>query len=96
MAIYSNISGADIKSTASGIANEVVRAMARWKYFADKLNTMTDQDLTDLGLSSDYKTYLSTLRVGLLNIELKYRNQTPVNTDDPSYIINLFSQLLTI
>lgn len=93
MAIYNNVTGNDIRNMASGIANEVERYMARWKFFADKLTTMTADDLTALGLDANYQAYLGSLRVALLNIELKYRNQEPLNADDASYFVKLFSQM---
>jgi hypothetical protein len=96
MALYNLVTGQDIKQTASSIANEVERAILRWKYFADKLNTISSEDMDALGLSADYQAYLSTLRVALLNLELRYRNQTPLNSDDPSYIVKLFSQLTVV
>jgi hypothetical protein len=93
MALYNNMTGVQLKMTATGIADEVERYMLRWKYFADKLTTMTADDMTALGLSADYQTYLGSLRVALLNIELKYRNQAPLNADDPSYFVKLFTDL---
>jgi hypothetical protein len=96
MALYNGVTGADIKQSASAIANEVERSMLRWKYFAEKLNTMSEADLTALSVSTEYQTYLSSLRVALLNIELKYRNQAPLDSSDSSYIVKLFSQLNVI
>ena len=75
------------------MANEVERYMARWKFFADKLNTLDVAALTALGLDENYQTYLGSLRVALLNIELRYRNQAPLNSDDPSYLVKQFSDL---
>ncbi len=95
MALYSpNITGTNIKQMATGIADEVERYMSRWKFFADKLGTLTGDDLTAMGLDQDYQTYLGSLRVSLLNIELKYRNQTPLDSSDPSYFVQLFSDLV--
>lgn len=96
MALFNMVTGLDVKQTASGVANEIERNMARWKYFADKLGTMTDQDFTDLGITGDYRTYLGSLRVSILNLELKYRNQAPLDPSDPSYFVKLFSQLLVM
>lgn len=94
MAIYNNTTGSEIKAQASAIANEVERYMARWKYFAEKLGTLTEADMNALGLSADYQTYLGSLKVALLNIELKYRNQSPLNADDASYFVKLFSTMM--
>lgn len=93
MTIYNNVTAADIKAQCSGIANEVERAMMRWKYFADKLNTISAEDMTAMGFSSEHQAYIGSLRVSLLNIEAKYRNQTPLNSDDASYFVKLFSQM---
>lgn len=93
MALYNNVTGQDIRQQCSGIANEVERYMLRWKYFADKLTTITEDDMTALGLTANEQAYIGSLRVALLNIELKYRNQAPLNADDASYFVKLFSQM---
>ena len=93
MAIISDISKEDIKMNATQIATEIERMMERWKYFANKLGTLTESDLTVLGLDANYQAYLGSLRVSLLNIELKYRNQSPLDASDPSYFVKLFSNL---
>jgi hypothetical protein len=93
MALYNMVTKQDIQQSACSVANEIERSMLRWKYFADKINTLSEEDLTALGLDSNYQAYLSSLRVAILNLELRYRNQTPLNSDDPSYVVKLFSQL---
>ena len=93
MAFSPNVTGANIRQMATGVANEVERYMSRWKFFADKLNTLDAAALTALGLDENYQTYLGSLRVSLLNIELKYRNQTPLDSSDPSYFVKQFSDL---
>lgn len=93
MALYNNVTGDDLKRQCTSVANEVERYMARWKYFADKLNTITAEDMTAMGLDATYQAYIGSLRVSLLNLELKYRNQAPLNSDDASYFVKLFSQL---
>jgi hypothetical protein len=93
MALYNLVTKQDIQQSACAAANEIERSMLRWKYFADKINTISGEDLTALGLDADYQAYLSTLRVAILNLELLYRHQTPLNSDDPSYVVKLFAQL---
>jgi hypothetical protein len=93
MAIYNNVTAVEIKQQCSGIANEIERYMARWKWFADKLNTISSADMTAMGIDADYQAQIGALRVACLNIELKYKNATPVSADDPSYTTKLFSQL---
>jgi hypothetical protein len=93
MALYNNLTAQDLKQQCTGISNEVERFMARWKFFADKLNTITEADMTAMGIDANYQAYIGSLRVSLLNIELKYRNQSPLNADDASYFVKLFSQL---
>lgn len=93
MAFSPNVTGANIKSMATGMANEVERYMARWKFFADKLSTLDAAALTALGLDETYQTYLGSLRVSLLNIELMYRKQAPLDSSDPSYFVKQFSDL---
>lgn len=93
MALYNNVTAQDLKQQCTGIANEVERYMARWKFFADKLNTISAEDMTAMGIDSTYQAYIGSLRVSLLNLELKYRNQAPLNSDDASYFVKLFSQL---
>lgn len=93
MAFSPNVNGANIKQMATGMANEVERYMSRWKFFADKLSTLSEADMTAMGLDANYQTYLGSLRVSLLNIELKYRNQSPLDASDPSYFVKQFSDL---
>lgn len=97
MAIYAYETNKDsIQKTATAIANEVERNMMRWQYFADKLNTFTPEELTALGLSADYQTYLGSMKVALWNIVLKYKNQAPLDSSDPSYFVKLFAQTAVI
>lgn len=93
MAFSPNVSGANIRQTATAMANEVERYMARWKFYADKLNTLSAAELASYGLDENYQNYLGSLRVSLLNIELKYRNQAPLDSSDPSYFVKQFSDL---
>lgn len=96
MALYNNLTAADIKNQARSIADDVERNMIRWKYFADGLNTISSADMTALGLDSDYQAWLGSLRVALLNIELMYRKQAPLNADDPSYMVKRFASLIVM
>ncbi len=93
MPIYADFDGNDIKMNCTQIATEVERMMARWKSFAEKVSGIPADDLTGLGLSADYQTWMGSFLVSLKNIELKYRNQAPLNSDDPSYFIKIFSSL---
>ena len=69
------------------VAGEVASRMARWKFFADQLNTLTNDDLTALGYSANDVAYLRSFQAALVNIDLKYRNQAPASSDDPSYFV---------
>lgn len=83
----------DVRRQAINTAMEIDRSMSKWKAFADKLSTLTEQELTDMGLSSEFITYLGSFRVSILNIELRYRNQEPLDTTDPSYFVKMFTPL---
>lgn len=96
MSVYNGAAAATIRQSAQSIATEIERSMLRWKYFADKLNTISAADFTTMGLSEDYQTYLGSLRVALENIVLKYQNATPLNSDDPSYLVKLFASMNVI
>jgi hypothetical protein len=93
MAIFNGADAASIKQSCRAVATEIERSMIRWKYFADSINTITAADMTALGLTTEEQTYIGSLRVALLNIDAKYRNQAPANGDNPSYFVKLFSAL---
>lgn len=80
-----------LSNTIQNTANEIERCMARWKKLAEKLTTLTTDDLTTLGYDETTRNYIGSFRVALENIEKKYQNETPTNSDDASYIINLLS-----
>jgi hypothetical protein len=78
------------------ICGECDSRMFRWKSFADKLDGITDAELTAMGYSSTEIAYIRSAGVALKNIELRYRNQAPANSDDPSYFIRYMTRMLTI
>ncbi len=73
MALYNNLTGADVRNQACSIAADVERNMARYKYFADQLNGIPADDLTSLGLSGDYQANLGSMKSDLLALEAWYR-----------------------
>ena len=76
------------------VAGEVASRMSRWKFFSERLNTITDSDLLGLGYVQSEIDYIRSFQTALTNIELKYRNQTPANSDDPSYFVGQMLRLL--
>ena len=76
------------------IAGEVASRMQRWKFFADALNGITNAELEGLGYTPTQIVYVRSFQAALINIELKYRNQSPANSDDPSYFIGQMTRLL--
>lgn len=76
------------------VAGEVASRMSRWKFFADQLNGITNQQLLDMGYTQAQVDYARSFQAALTNIELKYRNQAPANTDDPSYFVGQMTRLL--
>lgn len=87
---------AEMDRTITGMGSECERFMLRWKMFAEKMDTITDSELTALGYTTDQVNYIRSFTVALKNIELKYRNQTPLNADDPSYFVKQMSTLVVV
>lgn len=87
---------AEMDRTITGMAGECERFMLRWKMFAEKMDTILDAELTSLGYTTEQVNYIRSFTVSLKNIELKYRNQTPLNTDDPSYFVKQMSILVVV
>lgn len=85
---------AELDRQIQDVAGEVASRMQRWKYFADRLNGITDQQLLDIGYTSGQIAYVRSFQAALTNIELKYRNQAPANADDPSYFVGQMTRLL--
>jgi hypothetical protein len=76
MSLYNNITAADIKAQSAGIANEIEREMARWKYFADSLINMAEIDVKALSISDDYYSNLMAFRSDLIALEDWYRKNS--------------------
>ena len=76
------------------VAGEVASRMQRWKFFADQLNGITNQQLLDMGYTQPQVDYVRSFQSALTNIELKYRNQAPANADDPSFFVAQMTRLL--
>ena len=83
-----------LDSVVQDVAGEVISSMRRWRAFADQLNTIPDATLTDIGYDPTAIAYLRSFQSALHNIELKYRNQAPLNGDDASYFVNQMNRLL--
>ena len=94
MALYNQLTQDDLKRQCTGIANEMSKYMARWKFFADRLNTIDDTELDSLGFTTEWKNMITSLKTACWNVELKYRNQTPLNGDDASWIVGEFANLV--
>ena len=86
---------ANMDSLLSGVSGECERYMLRWKLFAEKMDTLLDADLTGMGYTTEQVAYIRSFAVALKNIELRYRNQEPLNTDDPSYFVKQMSPMTT-
>ena len=76
------------------VAGEVASRMARWKFFADQINSLPNDDLTTMGYSTTEVAYIRSFQAALTNIELRYRNQNPANADDPSYFVGQMTRPL--
>ena len=83
-----------LDSVVQDVAGEVVSSMRRWRAFADQLNTIPDATLTAIGYDQTAVAYLRSFQSALHNIELKYRNQAPLNGDDASYFVSQMNRLL--
>lgn len=79
----------------TGISGECERYMLRWKLFAEKMDTLLDADLTGMGYTAEQVAYIRSFCVSLKNIELRYRNQAPLNSDDPSYFVKQMAPMTT-
>jgi hypothetical protein len=75
------------------IASEIVNRITKWKFFADQLNSTTNEDLAALGYDASTIAYIRSFQAALINLELRYRNQTPANSDDPSYFISQMTRV---
>jgi hypothetical protein len=73
MALYNNLTAADIKASAVNVANEMERCMSRWKHWATVLSTMPGADLTALGLDEDMQNQIGSLRSDALALETWYQ-----------------------
>lgn len=85
---------AELDRQIQDVAGEVASRMQRWKFFSDALNGITNTELENLGYNSAQIAYVRSFQAALTNIELKYRNQTPANSDDPSYFVGQMTRLL--
>lgn len=85
---------AELDRQIQDVAGEVASRMSRWKYFADQLNGITNPQLEAMGYDGTQIAYLRSFQAALTNIELKYRNQTPANSDDPSYFVGQMTRLV--
>ena len=85
---------AELDRMIQDVAGEVSSRMARWKFFADQLNSITNDDLTAMGYTSAEMAYIRSFQAALTNIELRYRNQSPASADDPSYFVAQMTRLL--
>lgn len=83
-----------LDSDITTVANEVEHFMARWRRMSDRINELTEAELTELGYDANTQAYIGSFRVALLNIEQMYRNQAKTGTDDPSYFVGIMSQPL--
>ena len=84
----------ELDKMVQDVAGEVESRMKRWKFFSDQLNSITDGELTTMGYDSNGIAYLRSFQTALSNIDLKYRNQAPANSDDPSYFVAQMTRAL--
>jgi len=89
-------SKADMDRFLCGIAGDCEREMMRWKLFAEKMDTLLDADLTAMGYTEAQVPYIRSFCIALKNIELRYRNQAPLNSDDPSYFVKEMSRFIIL
>jgi hypothetical protein len=87
---------AELDNNIKSVAAECVSRMMRWKYFADQLNGLTDEELTTIGYNSTQIAYVRSFQAALINIELLFRNQAKIGTDDPSYFVKQMTPMLVI
>ena len=85
---------AELDRQIQDVAGEVASRMSRWKFFADQLNGITNQQLLDMNYNQPQVDYIRSFQAALINIELMYRNQPPANNDDPSHFVGQMTRLL--
>jgi len=85
---------AELDRQLQDVAGEVSSRMNRWKSFATQMSGITDAQLTSMGYSATEIAYIRSFQAALVNIELKYRNVAPANSDDPSYFVGQMTRLL--
>ena len=85
-----------LDGSIQAVATECERHMIRWQEFAERMDGVTNDQLTAMGYSENDIAYIRSFVVALKNIALKYHNETPLNADDPSYMVGQFASMMVI
>ena len=65
---------AELDRNIQDVASEIASRMTRWKFFSERLNTITNQQLFDLGYTQVEVDYIRSFQTALSNIEPTYRD----------------------
>lgn len=67
--------------------NNLKNAVNRAYEFSLQMDRLTDAELAGIGFSTERVAYIRSACAGMKNLYLRYKNQAPLNADDPSYFI---------
>lgn len=84
----------EVTRQCQDLATEVENRMWRWKTWALKMDGLSDTEITNMGFTTEQLNYIRSFVVALKNIDLKFRNQAPVNADDPSYFVGYMAKTI--
>jgi hypothetical protein len=73
MATYNCLTAQDYRYQASKTANEIESFMKKWEHWAEQLNTIPAQDLTELGLTEGEQTQMGSMRADVVLLVAAYR-----------------------
>jgi hypothetical protein len=87
MAFLRDPSRTEMESAIINQCSQLRNAINRANEFALQMDRMTDAELEGVGFSATRVAYIRSACVGMKNTYLKYKNQAPMNSDDPSYFV---------
>ena len=87
MALLRDPSRVEMENAVINQCNNLKNAINRAYEFALQMDRLTDAELAGIGFSETRVNYIRSACVGMKNVYLKYKNQAPLNSDDPSYFI---------
>ena len=78
MATYNCLTAQDYRYQASQVANEIEKYMAVWSHWAEQLNTIPADDLSELGLTEGEQAQMGSMRTDVVALVAWYRANAQV------------------